>query len=69
MDGFSAVTAILRDRDGTIYREIGLCRFWAAPPKVIVEGDSYYVRITGDDVIDRAEYRRTSAIHRVEKLK
>jgi len=69
MDGFTVVTAILNHRDGTFYRQIEMSRFWAAPPKILIEGDDYYVRVTSDEVIDGAVYRNTKAVRKVETPK
>ena len=69
MDGFTVVTAILNHRDGTFYRQVEMSRFWAAPPKILIEGEDYYIRTTPDDVIDNAIYRRTQAVKQIEKLK
>jgi hypothetical protein len=66
---FPVVTAILNHRDGTFYRKLEMTRFWAAPPKILIEGEDYYIRITDDEVIEEAVYRRTQAVRHVEVLK
>jgi hypothetical protein len=64
---FPVVTAILNDRDGTFYRRIEMSRFWVAPPKILIEDDDYYIRITNDEIIEEAVYRRTQAVRHIER--
>lgn len=63
---FPIIKAKLNDRDGTLKKEIELCRFWYAPPKILIDGNDYYVRVTDDHTTDPALYRRTSAVRRIE---
>lgn len=66
---FPTITAELYDRDGSLIQKIDLCRFWYAPPKIIIEGDNYFVRVSDDATTDPAVYRRTSAVKQIETLK
>lgn len=66
---FPVVTATLNHRDGTFYRKIEMTRFWAAPPKILIEQGDYYIRITDDEIIEQAVYRRTQAVRCIEPQK
>lgn len=63
---FPVARATLLDRDGSLIKEIDLTRFWNAPPKIIVDGKDYYIRISDDTELDPAVYRMTKAVRHLD---
>jgi hypothetical protein len=47
-----AITIELRNHDGTPQRTIGAEATWFTPPKLLVDGDRYYLRVSPANVYD-----------------
>lgn len=63
---FPIVTAKLYDRDGSFIQEVQLTRFWYSPPKILIQGDNYFVRTSDEDTVEHPTYRRTSAVKHID---
>lgn len=65
---FPIITAILHDRNGNLVRQVSLTRFWYSPPKILIDGNDYYIRVSDEHTTEPAIYRRTSAVKKLDSV-
>jgi hypothetical protein len=57
------VKAILLHRDRTIRKEVKIERYWYVPPRLLIDGDYYYLRTSPDGISDPLEYTEIESVY------
>jgi len=59
----SPVKVLLLNMDGTLRKEITMEQYWYVPPKIVVDGNQYYIRTSPDGIADPLEYTLTNGAY------
>lgn len=57
------VQATLYNRDGSVYKEVELSITFYVPPKLLIEGDTYFLRTSPDTQLDNLTYTQVDGTY------
>lgn len=59
------VQATLYNRDGSVYKEVELSITFYVPPKLLIEGYTYFLRTSPDTQLDNLTYTQVDGTYHI----